>query len=149
MQSSRPSCCLRAAGARWSQSLPPRRRRRPTTARCLRRRGSVVLWFRGSANIASEPGNRVLVEEGFIQTASLGNGFSLKAGRFFSSIGYLNPQHMHTWDFVDNPLAYQAFLNTQYGDDGLQLIWIAPTEQYIELGGELGRGRTFPGSNTR
>jgi len=109
---------------------------------------SVDPWFRGAANIAIEPDNTVSVEEAFIQTTSLGNGFSLKAGRFFSSIGYLNPQHMHTWDFVDNPLAYQAFLNTQYGDDGLQLIWIAPTEQYIELGVELGRGRSFPGSNT-
>jgi len=109
---------------------------------------SVDPWFRGVANIAIEPDNTVSVEEAYVQTTSLGNGFSLKAGRFFSSIGYLNPQHMHTWDFVDNPLAYQAFLDTQYGDDGLQLTWIAPTDQYIELGAELGRGRSFPGSDT-
>jgi len=83
-----------------------------------------------------------------VQTTSLGNGFSLKAGRFFSGVGYLNPQHSHTWDFVDNPLAYQAFLGTQYGDDGVQLAWLAPTDQYIELGAELGRGRSFPGSDT-
>jgi len=88
------------------------------------------------------------VEEAYIQTTSLGNGFSLKAGRFFSSAGYLNPQHSHTWDFVDNPLAYQALLGTQYGDDGLQLAWIAPIDQYVELDAELGRGRSFPGSDT-
>jgi hypothetical protein len=109
---------------------------------------SVDPWFRGAANIAIEPDNTVSVEEAYFQTTSLGNGFSVKAGRFFSSIGYLNPQHMHTWDFVDNPLAYQAFLDTQYGDDGLQLTWIAPTDQYIELGAELGRGRSFPGTDT-
>jgi hypothetical protein len=71
----------------------------------------------------------------------------LKAGRFFSGLGYLNAQHAHTWDFVDNPLAYQALLGTQYADDGLQLRWLAPTDQYIELGLELGRGRSFPGGD--
>jgi hypothetical protein len=62
-------------------------------------------------------------------------------------VGYLNPQHAHTWDFVDNPLAYQAMLGTQYGDDGVQLHWLTPTDQYLELGAELGRGRSFPGGD--
>jgi hypothetical protein len=105
-------------------------------------------WLRGAANISLHPDNTVSVEEAYIQTTSLGNGVSLKAGRFFSSVGYLNPQHAHTWDFVDNPLAYQAMLGTQYGDDGAQLMWIAPTDQFIELGVELGRGRSFPGTDT-
>jgi len=105
-------------------------------------------WLRGAANISLHPDDTVSVEEAFIQTTSLSNGLSLKAGRFFSGVGYLNSQHAHTWDFVDNPLAYQAFLGTQYGDDGVQLHWLAPTDQYIELGAELGRGRSFPGSDT-
>jgi hypothetical protein len=109
---------------------------------------SVDPWFRGAANIAVEPDDTITTEEAFVQTTALGGGFSVKAGRFFSSIGYLNSQHMHTWDFVDNPLAYQAFLGTQYGDDGVQLSWVAPTEQYIELDAEVGRGRPFPGSGT-
>jgi hypothetical protein len=109
---------------------------------------SVDPWLRGAANISLHPDNTVSVEEAYIQTTSLGNGLSLKAGRFLSGVGYLNPQHAHTWDFVDNPLAYQAMLGTQYGDDGVQLSWLAPTDQYIELGAELGRGRSFPGSDT-
>ncbi|SEB17388.1 porin [Variovorax sp. YR216] len=109
---------------------------------------SIDPWLRGAANIALEPDNSVSVEEAFIQTTSLDNGLSLKAGRFFSGIGYLNSQHSHTWDFVDNPLAYQAMLGTQYGDDGMQLTWIAPIDHYIELGAEIGRGRTFPGSDS-
>jgi hypothetical protein len=109
---------------------------------------SIDPWLRGAANIALEPDNSVSIEEAYVQTTSLGDGFSLKAGRFFSSVGYLNSQHSHTWDFVDNPLVYQAMLGTQYSDDGLQLNWLAPTEQFIELGAEVARGRSFPGSDT-
>lgn len=109
---------------------------------------SIDPWLRGVANIALEPDNSVSVEEAYVQTTSLGEGFSLKAGRFFSGIGYLNSQHSHTWDFVDNPLAYQALLGTQYNDDGVQLAWIPPIDQYVELGAELGRGRSFPGTDT-
>ena len=109
---------------------------------------SIDPWLRGAANISLHADNSVQVEEAFIQTTSLGNGWGVKAGRFFSGIGYLNAQHAHTWDFVDNPLAYQAFLGTQYNDDGVQLTWLAPIDQYLELGSELGRGLSFPGSDT-
>ena len=109
---------------------------------------SIDPYLRGAANIALEGDNTLSIEEAFIQTTSLGQGFSLKAGRFFSGIGYLNPQHSHTWDFVDNPLAYQALLGTQYDDDGVQLTWLAPIDQYVELGTELGRGRSYPGTDT-
>ena len=108
---------------------------------------SIDPWLRGAANIAFAADNSVSVEEAYVQTTSLGNGLSLKAGRFFSAIGYLNPQHAHTWDFVDAPLAYQAMLGTQFDDDGVQLTWLAPLDRYLELGVELGRGRSFPGSD--
>ena len=109
---------------------------------------SIDPWLRGAANISILPDNTLSVEEAFVQTTSLGGGFALKAGRFFSNVGYLNPQHSHTWDFVDNPLAYQAMLGTQYGDDGVQLTWLAPLDRYVELGVELGRGRSYPGTDT-
>jgi hypothetical protein len=109
---------------------------------------SIDPWLRGAANIALEADNTLSIEEAFIQTTSLGDGLGLKAGRFFSGIGYLNPQHSHTWDFVDNPLAYQALLGTQYDDDGVQLTWLAPIDQYLEFGTELGRGRSYPGTDT-
>ncbi|WP_298233309.1 hypothetical protein [uncultured Azohydromonas sp.] len=111
----------------------------------LRFSASIDPWLRGAASFALHPDDEFSVEEAFIETTSLGRGFTLRAGRFLSSIGYLNPRHAHTWDFVDNPLAYQALLGTQYGDEGLQLRWIAPTDQLIELSAEVGRGRGFPG----
>ena len=104
-------------------------------------------YFYGSLNFAIHPDDTASVEEGFIQTTALSDGFTIKAGRFFSGIGYLNEQHAHTWDFVDAPLAYQAFLGGQLGDDGVQVRWLAPLDTFLELGAELGRGRNYPGSN--
>ena len=97
--------------------------------------------FYGGLNLALAPDNSIGVEEAFIQTTSLPYGATIKAGRFFSGIGYLNEQHAHAWDFVDNPLAYQAFLGNQLGDDGVQLKWLAPTDLFVEIGAEYGRGR--------
>ncbi|MEJ8840591.1 hypothetical protein [Ramlibacter sp. AN1133] len=109
---------------------------------------SIDPWLRGVATVAFSPDNEAGMEEAFIQTTSLGHGLGVKAGRFLSNIGYLNPQHAHAWDFADAPLAYQAMLGTQFRNDGLQLTWLAPTERFFELGLEAGRGRGFPGSDT-
>ncbi len=105
-------------------------------------------WLRGVANIALGSDNSISVENAYIQTTSLGHGLQLKAGRFFSDLGYVNSQHAHAWDFADAPLAYQAMLGTQYADDGVQLTLLAPTDQFLQVGIELGRGRSFPGTNT-
>ncbi|MDP2784668.1 MAG: carbohydrate porin [Sulfurimicrobium sp.] len=102
--------------------------------------------FYGYLTLALSPENTLGVEEAAIQTTTLGHGLSAKAGRFYSGIGYLNEQHPHAWDFVDAPLAYKAFLGRQYGNDGVQLKWIAPTDTFVELGAEAGRGSNFPGS---
>jgi hypothetical protein len=104
--------------------------------------------FFGQLTVAVEDENgedHVGVEEAFIDTTSLPNGLALRAGRFFSNIGYLNSHHAHTDSFFDRPLAYQAFLGEQYGDDGVQLRWVAPTSTFLELGGEVFRGE--PGAD--
>ena len=86
----------------------------------------------------------VELEEAYIETLSIGHGLTIKAGRFFSDIGYLNNQHGHTWDFTDAPLVYRALFGNQLIDDGLQISWIAPTDIYLKLGIEGLRGERFP-----
>ena len=103
--------------------------------------------FAGSLTVALTPENTVSVEEAYGLATGLANGLVPKFGRFFSGIGYLNEQHQHAWDFNDAPLAYQAFLGGQYGTDGAQLKWLAPTDQFLELGGEIGNGENFPGGD--
>ncbi|MDD5471293.1 MAG: hypothetical protein PHP05_05190 [Sideroxydans sp.] len=102
--------------------------------------------FRGAATLALDPAGGISVENAYVQTTSLGDGLRLKFGRFFSSLGYLNEQHAHAWDFVDQPLVYASLWENQLGEDGVQLKWLAPTEMFIELGVEAGKGRGFPGT---
>ncbi|OFZ97629.1 MAG: hypothetical protein A3H35_06845 [Betaproteobacteria bacterium RIFCSPLOWO2_02_FULL_62_17] len=100
--------------------------------------------FRGTLIAALGADETVAIEEGFIQTLGLSNGFTVKAGRFFSNVGYLNQFHPHAWDFADASLASKVFLGNQLGEDGVQVKWVAPTELYFDLGMEIGRGRSFP-----
>jgi hypothetical protein len=86
----------------------------------------------------------VEIEEAWVETLALPAGLALRMGRFFSGIGYLNDRHFHSWDFADQPLAYQAFLGNQYLDDGLRLRWLAPTDFYLEVSGEVLRGDRYP-----
>ena len=100
--------------------------------------------FFGNLIVSLTPENTLSVEEAYGLYTGAGYGLAPKFGRFFSSLGYLNDQHQHVWDFVDAPLVYQAFLGGQYDVDGLQLKWLAPTDQFLEFGGELGNGEGFP-----
>ncbi|MDP1653557.1 MAG: TonB-dependent receptor [Rhodocyclaceae bacterium] len=103
-------------------------------------------YFRGMLNVALKDGEAE-VEEAWFQTLGLGRGFTLKGGRFLSGIGYINEQHPHAWDFADAPLMSKALFGEHFGQDGLQLKWVAPTDLFLEFGAEIGRGAGFPGTD--
>jgi len=100
--------------------------------------------LQGFLDFSMTDDNNLSVEEAYIQTKDLPYGVTLKAGRFLSGIGYINERHSHDWSFSDAPLPYRAFLNSQYGDDGLQVRWLAPTDQFLEFGAEIFRGDAYP-----
>lgn len=98
-----------------------------------------------TAAIASHEGaTEIELEEAYLETAALGNGLNLRAGRFYSGLGYLNQQHAHAWDFADAPLVYRALFGDQINDDGVQLSWLAPTDLYFSVGAEWLRGGDWP-----
>ena len=103
-------------------------------------------YFFGNVTASLGADNAISLEEVFFRTTALRDGFTLKGGRFFSGLGYVNEVHAHAWDFIDQPLAYQAFLGGQIAQNGLQLKWLAPTDLYLELGLESGNGERFPGT---
>lgn len=99
--------------------------------------GAVDPYFKGFANIVYkiEPGGEtgVELEEAYLLTTSLPANLQLKAGQFFTEFGRQNPQHPHSWAFVDQPLV----LNRMFGPDGLRsqglrLSWLLPTSFYTE-----------------
>lgn len=100
-------------------------------------------WY-GLMTLALTGDGAADVENAYVQTTGIGHGLTVRGGRFFSGIGYLNEQHAHTWDFVDSPLPYRAFLGNQFKDDGVQLRWVAPTDLYTEFGTEWLAGSNFP-----
>lgn len=112
---------------------------------------SVDNLFRGSTTIAlaEEDGSiAVELEEAYVETMALPYGLNAKAGRFFQELGYLNSHHSHSDDFADRPLTNRAFLNGNYGDDGVQISAVLPTDFYSEIGGGVYRGADFPGGGT-
>jgi hypothetical protein len=102
--------------------------------------------FAGNLILSITPENTVSVEEAYGLYLTAPFGLAPKFGRFFSGLGYLNEQHAHAWDFVDAPLVYQAFLGGQYATDGVQVKWVAPIDQFFEVGVEAGNGDGFPGA---
>jgi len=100
--------------------------------------------FYGQFTAAVSPQNEIAVEEAYIQTLGLSHGLTVRAGRFLSGIGYLNSQHPHAWDFVDTALPYRALLANRFADDGARITWVAPTDLFLEIGGEWLRGANYP-----
>ena len=109
--------------------------------------------FYGQATFAVEQGQgetSLGVEEAFVQTPALGHGLTLKAGQFFSSLGYANSIHAHAWDFFDSALPQSTFLGNNLAVTGLQANWIAPLPVFVELGveGDNPVGFPFPDSSS-
>jgi hypothetical protein len=88
----------------------------------------------------------VEIEEAFIETLGLGNGLTVRTGRFFSPIGYLNEKHIHAWNFADAPLIYRSLFGNQLLTDGLKISYLLPTNFYMEVGATAGNGNQYPGN---
>jgi hypothetical protein len=109
--------------------------------------GNIDNLFFGNATIALEDANgelEVALEEAYVETLGLGYGTNVKAGRFYSDIGYLNKQHPHAWDFYDAPLIYRGLFGDQLVNDGVQFSVLVPTDLFLKVGTELGNGGHFP-----
>lgn len=81
------------------------------------------------------------LEEAWVRTRSLPAGLTIKAGKFFSGIGYANAQHPHQWDFVDQNLPYLSLLGDHgLNDTGVQLTWLPDWGTYTLFGLEALQG---------
>lgn len=104
---------------------------------------TVSPYFDAHLYLAVDSGGGVEIEEAYFDTRALPGGLKLRGGKFLSGIGYLNSQHPHTWDFVDQNLPYRTLLGGHgLSDTGLQLTWTPRTGSlYSLLGMELLQGK--------
>jgi hypothetical protein len=80
------------------------------------------------------------VEEGYVLTRKFIPGMQLKFGKFYSGIGYINRQHPHQWDFVDQNLPYDAIFGGALNETGVQLTWLPDISTYTKIGVEALQG---------
>jgi len=81
------------------------------------------------------------IDEAYVSTRDLPNGFKVKAGKFKSAFGRYNEKHQHAWEFSEQPLVYAGFFGPEgLSDPGIQLQWVAPTDTYLMLGVEAMQG---------
>jgi len=86
--------------------------------------GAVDPYFDVWAIVAVGDGE-IEVEEGYFQTRKFLPGLQLRAGKFYSGFGYVNKQHPHQWDFVDQNLPYlNLFGDHGLQDTGMQVTWL-------------------------
>ncbi|KAB7627221.1 TonB-dependent receptor [Alkalilimnicola sp. S0819] len=102
---------------------------------------SVDPYFDASLYLGISEDGDVAVEEAWAATRNLPAGLTLKGGKFLSGIGYNNSQHHHSWDFVDQNLAYRGLLGDHgLADTGLQLSWVPDWPWYTRFGVEALQG---------
>lgn len=102
---------------------------------------SVDSYFDATALLAIDADGSVDLEEAWLQTRSLPGGLKVKAGKFFSDIGYVNNQHPHSWDFTDQNLVYLSLLGDHgLRDTGVQVTWLPDWDHYTLFGVEVFQG---------
>ena len=72
------------------------------------------------------------MEEGYLTSLSLPAGLQLKAGKFKSAVGRINPIHAHALPFIDLPNAYENLFGEGINDEGISLSWLVPNHAFYQ-----------------
>jgi len=82
------------------------------------------------------------IEEAYVVTTALPEGWQIKGGKFKSNFSRLDSQHPHAWDFWDIALPYRAFLGGEGlgGEKGVQLTYLPALPIYTIFGAEVLQG---------
>jgi len=98
-------------------------------------------YFDAATYLSVDGDGSVELEEAYFQTRMLPYGLRVKGGKFLSDFGYINRQHPHQWDFVDQNLPYLNLLGFHgLQDTGVQLTWMPELPVYTLVGAEILQG---------
>lgn len=95
--------------------------------------GAVDPYFTAEAYILAGE-DEVELEEAYLTSLSLPHGLQLKAGKYLTEFGRINPTHPHQWYWLDQPIIAGRLL----GADGLRstgarIAWLVPLPWYAQL----------------
>jgi hypothetical protein len=77
------------------------------------------------------------IEEAFLTTLSLPWNLQARAGLMNAAFGRQNPQHLHTWNFVDPPLSHTRFMGDEhFRGPGVELSVLLPLPWYLNFIGQ-------------
>jgi hypothetical protein len=95
--------------------------------------------FKAAAFVAYEPfpdgpEAALAVEEAYLQTTSLPQGFGLRAGRFLLPFGRHNRIHIHQYPFIEAPLVSRELIGAEgAGDVAVEASYSPPVPWYLNL----------------
>jgi hypothetical protein len=72
------------------------------------------------------------LEEGYLTTLALPAHLQLKAGKFKSAMGRINPVHPHALPFISLPSAYENYFGEGINDEGASLSWLLPNSSFYQ-----------------
>ena len=94
--------------------------------------GAVDPYFFAEAHINLADGAEI--EEAFMTSQALPFGLQLEMGQFLTEFGLLNPQHPHTWYWVDAPVSITRIMgNHGMISQGLRLGWLLPLPWFSQI----------------
>lgn len=78
------------------------------------------------------------LEEAFVTTLSLPINMQVRAGYMNVPFGSQNPQHLHTWNFVNPPLSHTRFMGDEHFSGlGAELSFLIPLPWHLTVGGQM------------
>lgn len=113
---------------------------------------AVDAYFRMDGSLVYSEGG-VEIEEIYGTTLALPHRLQARAGLFLTRFGRINSTHLHSWDFLDQPLAIgRVFGGEGNRGVGVELSWLAPLPWFVEVIGSVtdaageGTARSFFGA---
>lgn len=74
------------------------------------------------------------LEEAFATTTALPYGLQVEFGQIKTEFGIVNPQHSHSWDWIDQPVINSRLFGTDgLRQAGFRASWLTPTPWYSVL----------------
>ena len=103
--------------------------------------------FYGNLIFSLAPDNSVEVEEAYGVFTAAPYGLAPKFGRFLLRRSVTSTTSISTSGIsTTRRCPIRRFSAASSHNDGLQLKWVAPTDIFLEFGGEIGDGSGFPGT---